>query len=243
MAELSAAGYARVHDLAPGQDAAFREVEYHHVHTNASGTSVELHWGIIKRQFGLRVRESLWWSQTQRVALGGAEVLTLSNEIMLVYLAIHGGKHEWPHLRWIGDIAAVVRMPMDWGVVREVSASLGTLRMTRLALALAASVLPSMPGEARELASGDAAVPALAEEIWRRLASGVEAPGFVASTRFQLVVRERLGDRLAFAVHHAVTPNIDDLKVAELPGEWRGLYLVLRPMRLVRKWVSEAIGR
>ncbi len=56
IAELSAAGYSRVHELAPGQDAAFREIEYHHSLVNAAGTSVELHWGIIKRQFGLSVR-------------------------------------------------------------------------------------------------------------------------------------------------------------------------------------------
>ena len=56
------------------------------------------------------------------------------------------------------------------------------------------------------------------------------------STRFQLGVRERVRDRVAFAVGHAVTPNIDDLATAELPARWKWLYVALRPVRLARKW-------
>jgi hypothetical protein len=238
--ELAAAGYEREHELAPGQDAAFRDVEYHHKLRNAARSSVELHWGVIKRQFGLRVDESSWWAKTQRVRVGGAEVVTQSNEMMLVYLAIHGGKHEWPHLRWIGDIAVVARLaPMDWGVVRDVSASLGTLRMTRLALALAASITGAiLPVEAQALANGDPAVQPLVTEIQRRLERGTEEPGFVESTAFQLALRERRRDRAAFVLLRAVTPNTSDLEVADLPAEWRGVYHVLRPLRLLRKWMG-----
>jgi hypothetical protein len=243
--ELAAAGYEREHELAPGQDAAFRDVEYHHKLRSAAGTSVELHWGIIKRQFGLRVDESSWWAKTQRVRVGGAEVVTLSNELMLVYLAIHGGKHEWPHLRWIGDIAAVARLEaMDWEAVREVSTSLGTLRMTRLALALASSIAGAkLPAGAEKLANGDPAVPPLASEIRRRLERGTEEPGFVESTTFQLALRERRRDRAAFVMLRAITPNTSDLEVADLPAEWRGVYHVLRPLRLLGKWMGLADPR
>jgi hypothetical protein len=240
MAELLAAGYSRVYDLTPGQDAAFREIEYHHSLVNAAGTSVELHWGIIKRQFGLNVNESLWWSGTQRVAVGGAEVLTLSNELTLIYLAIHGGKHEWPHLRWIGDIAAVARLqPMNWEFVRSTSAALGTMRMTGLALALATEVAGAqMPAPATSIAAADPAVPPLVAEVRARIVRGSAVPGFVGSTRFQFALRERARDRLAFAMKHAVTPNIDDLGVAALPVEARYLYSLLRPYRLIRKLIS-----
>ena len=159
---------------------------------------------------------------------------------MLVYLAIHGGKHEWPHLRWIGDIAAVARLEsMDWELVREVSASLGTLRMTRLALALASSIISAkLPAGAQTLANGDPAVPPLVSEIRRRLELGTEIPGFVESTAFQLALRERRRDRAAFVMLRAVTPNTRDLEVAELPAEWRGVYHVLRPLRLLGKWMG-----
>ncbi len=238
LTELSAAGYSRVHELAPGQDAAFRDIEYHHSLVNAAGTSVELHWGIIKRQFGLRVRESLWWENTRRVPVGGAEVTALSNELTLIYLAIHGGKHEWPQLRWIGDIAAVARLePMDWELVRRTSTRLGTARMTGLALALAAEIVESpLPPAAQALAR--ACPPALVEEIRQRMMSGIEGPGFVASTRFQFALRERARDRVAFAMRSAITPTIDDLGVAELPIVMRGLYHLLRPYRLARKWTG-----
>ena len=73
------------------------------------------------------------------VSLGGTQVRSLCNECTLVYLALHGGKHEWNHLRWVGDVAGVARLqPMDWDRVYAMAARSGTLRMTRLALALVA---------------------------------------------------------------------------------------------------------
>jgi len=245
LAVLAEAGFTKHYDLAPGQEAAFRGVEYHHALAGEGGRSVELHWGIIKRQFALRAGESLWWTGTQGVSLGGRTVRTLSNEATIVYLAIHGGKHEWPHVRWIGDIAAVARLaPMDWGAVERASRALGTLRMTRLALALASDVCGAvLPESALRLAMGDDAIPSLVAEVRERLEGSGDPAGFVASTRFQLALRERAGDKLAFAVSHAVTPNLDDLQTADVPPAWRGIYFVLRPVRLARRWAGMVFTR
>ena len=242
---LAEAGYTKHYALTPGQEAAFRGVEYHHALVGEGGRSVELHWGIIKRQFALRGADALWWTGARTVSLGGRSVRTLSNEATMVYLAIHGGKHEWPHLRWIGDIAAVARLtPMDWEAVERASRALGTLRMTRLALALALDVTgASLPDDARRLASGDPAIAPLVAEIRERLGGAGDPAGFVASTRFQLAVRERASDKLAFVARHAVTPNLDDLQTADVPPAWRGVYFVLRPVRLARRWSAIALRR
>ena len=240
LSALAPASYAPVKALGAGQEAAYREVEYHHALAGASGLSVELHWGIIKRQFGLKVAEDFWWTDPHLVSLGGTQVRALSNEATLVYLAIHGTKHEWHHLRWIGDIAGVARLtPMDWERVRRMSAKLGTLRQTRLALALAMDLLEAeLPEPAVRLARGDRAVPGLVAEVRKRVAANDEPAGFVASTAFQLAVRDRWRDKISFASYHAVMPGIDDITTASLPRAWRWLYVALRPVRLVQKWVG-----
>jgi hypothetical protein len=130
---------------------------------------------------------------------------------------------------------------MDWEFVRRTSASLGTLRMTGLALALAREITGArIPQPAQTIADADPSVPPLVAEIRARSERGLEAPGFLGSARFQFVLRERTRDRLAFALRHAVTPNMDDLGVAALPVESRWLYHLLRPLRLIRKWTSTA---
>ena len=116
--------------------------------------------------------------------------------------------------------------------------------MTRLALSLALGVTDaSLPDEARRLASGDPAVAPLVAEIRERLGGTGDPAGFVASTRFQLAVRERAADKLAFVARHAVTPNLDDLQTADVPPAWRGVYFVLRPVRLARRWSAIALRR
>ena len=245
---LEIAGYTRTDGASQGKErnVTLRELEHHAALTNAVGTRVQLHWGIVERQLGLHVVESFWWADARRVPIAGAEVSALGTEALLVYLAVHGAKHEWRYLRWIGDIAAVARLsPVNWARVRSISAQLGALRMTRLALALAADVLGAqLPQAARVFAHEDATVAPLVAVVREQLVSGEPVPVDVG-IHYQLALRDRMRDQAAYAVRFAITPAENDGadQVAALPAAWRSLYFLLRPVRAARRWSQQALGR
>ncbi|HZI40447.1 MAG TPA: hypothetical protein VFD67_02065, partial [Gemmatimonadaceae bacterium] len=60
---------------------------------------------------------------------------------------------------------------------------------------------------------------------------------------FQLRVRDRFGDRVAYLAGIAVAPHVADVQFAALPRRARALYYVLRPVRLVAKHGLRAFGR
>ena len=234
---FDALGYRLADTVIPGQDAALREPEYHHGLTNGSGIVVELHWRITKRQYGHAAEDAFWWANHHRVAIAGAEVSALDNDALLVYLAIHGGKHEWWYLRWIGDIAAVAQNGnINWRRVRSIAKGLGALRMVRLALALAGDVLSAeLPETARTMAHEDLEVIPLVDAVRERL-EGENLPFVADSTRFQLALRERFRDKVNFTFRSAMETKVSTFEVRDFPLAWRTVYYALRPVRLARHW-------
>jgi hypothetical protein len=78
--------------------------EYSHPQT---GAQVELHWRLWERpELGPpEVAPELW----QRFQSNGLDTYVLPDEVLLPYLCVHGAKHAWFRLRWLTDVAEMVR--------------------------------------------------------------------------------------------------------------------------------------
>lgn len=81
------------------------------------GVRVELHVAMVDNPRmlpGLSVR-----SPRQTVALGGGvAVPTLAHEGLFTYLCVHGATHAWSRLKWLADVAALVRGEDEAGLER-----------------------------------------------------------------------------------------------------------------------------
>jgi len=110
--------------------------------------------------------------------------------------------------------------------------------MVALGCALAAELLgatiPGWPG------ARDARVGRLVADVRARLLEN--APG-MSPPAFELRLRTRLADRIAYLAEIAAAPRVADVRLAALPRRARALYYVLRPVRLVAKYGRRAIGR
>jgi hypothetical protein len=77
--------------------------------------TVELHWKLFHREYMERNKEEkLVQDNTNVVLISGREFKTLSSELDLVFLVIHGGLHAWARLKWLLDIQEYnKRLEMD----------------------------------------------------------------------------------------------------------------------------------
>ncbi len=164
------------------------------------GMSVDLHRGIVPKQFGF----PLPWTRLQEaatmVAVPGISrpVPIFAPEHIFLILCAHGEKHQWAQLLLICDIAqAVSTYPqMDWSSLLEQARRIGNLRRLLLGLSLAHTVLeaPLAAPVARAI-ERDSVLPALSKPIIDRLFSGGPDHG-KARRSFSLRVRERLWDKI-----------------------------------------------
>jgi hypothetical protein len=200
---------------------------------HADGRSVlELQWAIAPAHFGLSFDFDEAWSRRSWVSLPGGGVPVLAAADEMLQLCIHGAKHGWFQLKWILDLARAVATfaDLDWRGLGAFAATLGASRMLNLGLLLARDAGPRpLPEAIRTGVSGDAVAASMARRILSRIRRGDRVvPAALEERWFQLLVRERMVDRLASAARMISTPTEADGSL----GPWP-VGVVARPFRLV----------
>jgi hypothetical protein len=135
------------------------------------------------------------WNRLTGTTLGGITVSWLTAEDLVLILCLHGSQHKWDTLKWIVDIAEILRAhpAVDLAQVMRDARAGGAGRMLGLSLLLAHEVLdaPVAPGLLDEFRRMPA-VGTLVHEICENLATGADAE---ADTFDTLDFARRLSDR------------------------------------------------
>ena len=167
------------------------------------------------------------------VTVVGTTVFVPSPEDLLLILCVHGSRHLWNRMKWICDVAELVRanQGMDWGQLVAQAENLGSERMLLLGLLLATDLLRApLPDEILRRVRADPAAQSLAEQVYGRLFAEADQPeGVVRHFVFRTKVRERRRDRASsclYLLRRTVTPNARDRALIRLPGPLGFLYYV-----------------
>jgi len=225
-----------------------RSLEQRYLRTGAEfplrspgGVLVELQWQVVPRYFALEFNFDNLWQRRRPLKIAGQSVSQLSPEDLLVVLCVHGGKHKWERLAWISDVAALIsnNVQLDWGYIRSASRNLGASRAVLLGLELSGRLFGvPMPREARALGRDRTAL-ALAQQVEAQSLASTIAPDSAPDGRlsfhqvaFLWRLRERLRDRMTFAIRLLFTPSISDWRLVDLPSPFSSLYYPIRIGRL-----------
>ena len=139
--QIEAAGYVRVKPhpaWTPDDIDAWRDVSKNFEYVlPASGAQLELHWRLTDNPY--LTLEQLRRDTLQRVALTPQAALpTLAADDLLLYLCVHGAGHTWFRLKWLADVAALLRQggPETFARLRQQAQESGLKRPVDLALEL-----------------------------------------------------------------------------------------------------------
>ena len=201
---------------------------------------VELHTEHTLRQFPIRPDIEGLARNLVPVNLAGQTVRTFVPEVTLLMLCIHGSKDFWERLSWIVDVSEMVRASpsLDWQEIFTRADSLEARRMLHVGLLLAHNLLNTpLPAEILAAIQRDTVAESLAGEVIRRHLQK-EYPRLDAAGRFHfrrhILTRKWAGIR--YALRLSTVPSEDDWEMLRLPFALSPLYIVLRPLRLLRKY-------
>jgi Uncharacterised nucleotidyltransferase len=242
---LTSLGYRQEVLLNQSQEAAFLRSQQEYVFSRNGGSIIEIHWAVTPRNYSFPLDPEDLWERLQEVRLGGDIVPTLSPEDLLLFLCVHGSKHFWHRLAWIGDVAELIRAQkgMDWERLVGRAESLGSRRMLLLGLFLANDLLAArLPETILQMVRADLKVEALARQVQGWLFEEVDSPpgilarGQIDGSRFhpfRIRMRERWRDKVRYCAYTALVPSVEDWQYLPLPKPLYPLYYVVRPFRLV----------
>ena len=198
---------------------------------------IETHWELLSKNYAVHWDMIPLWSRARSVDINGVSLPVPSPTDHLLYLCVHGSKHLYQRLEWVNDVDRLVRAGPgpDWPGLFALAHEMGVVRMVHLSLWLCRELLALPLPESILLAIEKDRT---ACELGRRIVSMQSGRVGKSYGTFRLLwrMRERLRDRLRFAVCGLLLPKFDDFALVVLPKYLFFLYPAVRLYRLSAKY-------
>lgn len=95
--------------------------------------SVELHWRLFSGRLFRKSNSNIFFESKQSFRINNHDILTINDEVLYLYLLLHGSKHLWERLEWIVDIDRLARAKnYDWNSLEKISKKMEILPMVLL---------------------------------------------------------------------------------------------------------------
>jgi Uncharacterised nucleotidyltransferase len=220
-------GAASEQNLDPDDVAYFEPRLYTFLHRD-HGTRVDLQWRVTEKYFSLSLEENPGRDRLVPVTVAGRSVLTFA-PMDLLLLCVHGAKHQWLAMKWICDIAELVRTEketIDWRELHQEASRQGVRRVLSLGLFLARDLLGAeLPVEMSKAVDRDFKEKSIVSTIVSKLFTESMEPYWdLEKVVFYLRTKDRWQDRIRFCscyisqyLRMVVTPTWQDRNILSLP--------------------------
>jgi hypothetical protein len=211
---------------------------------------VDLQWSISQWSLPFEIDFEEIWKSHVVIPVGGRTVRTITPEILIVLLCVHGTKHRWSRLKWIIDISGLMTNSanLNWDRVLNESRRVGAHRMLLLGLLLTKISLGSqIPDRVERQIVACSSVHVIARRVVERLFTQPETnllSEIKEGPLFFWSARERWRDKLSIAkrylpeyVSRLLVPNQRDKKFIWLPPSLQLLYYLVHPVRLLSDYL------
>lgn len=187
---------------------------------------VELHWREVPWYWRLPEIPDIAWTKLDRLSVAGISVPWFAPEDLFFVLCLHGCKHKWGTLKWLVDVAELLRTypDLNWREMMDNARRTGTERMLALGLFLANDLLDApVPADLLEVVRSKPSVASLAAEVCDGLFAANPVPiDTFAELRFVARASERVDTKLFcralipayFLLHRVVRPGVAALRWA-----------------------------
>jgi hypothetical protein len=133
---------------------------------------LEINWRQAPAYWRLPQMDNEMWARLGKLRLAGVDTPSLEPTDLLIVLCVHGCKHAWETLKWIVDIAELLRgkSQIDWALLRTRAREMGAAVMLEVGLVLAHDLLQApVPAELLETARQRPRTMTLVNEVQTRL--------------------------------------------------------------------------
>jgi Uncharacterised nucleotidyltransferase len=216
---------------------------------------IDLQWRLAHRYFSFSLDNAAIWPRLIPVPVAGRVVRSFAPPDLLLILCAHGCKHRWEAVKWICDVAELVRAhgaAIDWGGLEREATRFRAARMLRLGLRLAADLLGAeLPKEMIPAVYADAKVRALALSVRRRFIARAWKPADdMERLVFYVRAKDSWRDRGRFFARYlsqwlgrALTPTSRDRAFLPLPRSLFFVHYLVRPLRLTAQLGWSGLAR
>ena len=215
-------------------------IDVGYLHNNVH---IELHWKLLQSKHAGKNALAKPGDFKKEVTINTYTLNALANELLLVYLCLHGSKHAWERIEWICDIDRLIRsQDFDWIKAVQIADASQLKRAFYLGLTLTHSFFNTPLPEyiLKEIHISDTDILKEATIVQLNTASDI-TNDFIQNKKiffYQLGLFGSVWDRILFIIHSFLHISPADCMTYTLPEALKFLYIVLRPVRLASSYTK-----
>lgn len=245
---LSLCGWERrapSYEPTPARGRFFEKYVCNRVFSGPGGT-LELHHRLTNNPFALPVSFRDLAAGAESIEAGGSSFRVLGGNDLFIYLCVHGEMHRWSRLKWLCDIAAMIAVLREDGLMEAAEhcrrRGLGVEPVFGTALRLSRESLQvELPAAAASLASvaGTTRRARKTRCLWSRTGGGKGLQGAarrIDQMKTALTINPSWRSAVWESARMLASPY--DLGRVNLPGRLFFLYWPLRPVLLLASWLE-----
>jgi len=200
---------------------------------------LEAHWKLFRNQFSDKSQNLNLFEKKQSINIQKQVVYTCSNEILLVYLCMHGSKHCWERIGWILDIDKIIRHypKLNWELIQKLSIELECETMLHLGLELS-NTLFNTPIILQYKHNKNLITKTINSFIYLPKDS-TELNNNLNVFKYHYQLNDTLNQKLKFLIRTIFPINAQDILHINLPKNLYFLYFIIKPFRLFIKYLSK----
>lgn len=207
----------------------------------SNNLTLEVHWTFKGHLFSLPYRADVWDGNNYiETTLHEMKVKTLSDEEMLLVLALHNASHRWQRLSWICDFKETIESNknLDYLHLMNTAKEKKISRILLINFVLARDLLNfEIPEEIKIFLDHDDVVMEITEKLKSRLFLREQRSSPLIDEIFsRLKLREDILYGIKDVIKGLITPTIYELKTLPLPTYLWFVYYIYRPLNLLFRY-------
>ncbi len=221
---------------------------YHNFEKAHGNVRIDLQWVMAKEDFSFQLDRISIWQNLQPLQLQDTQVMSLAPEDLILIVCVHGSKHVWEEMKWVCDVAELVRSQpeMDWGRVLMLAREWRCQRMLFLGLSLAQILFDiKLPDFLSQQIASNLVVATLSNNIRQSLIARANAINENDYPAYYFCLKDRWRDRWQYGIY--LCRRDSSVITRDLP--WfqaqRSLFLlnqVFQPIRVVARKLKEFLN-
>ena len=207
----------------------------------------ELHWRLFEEKYNISLLSCTIEKKCQTVKINNREIRTLQNELLLVYLCLHGAKHAFERIEWICDIDRLIRSSdVNWEEAIAIAEQSHSKRAFYLGLSLAYHLFHTpLPSDTLSKIYADD-IKILHTMTEKQMSEKNSERSDFKRNRdtffYQSKLFDKKSDMIRFYLSTFFKISTTDCQTFVLPEKLKFLYIILRPIRLTWSYGKRILG-
>jgi len=200
---------------------------------------IEIHWKLFRTQFSNYNQFSNIFNTKKEVLLQGHKLHVFNDEILLVYLCMHGSKHCWERISWILDISMIINnnKTLDWNFIKDQALKLECETMLYLGLELCHKLFNTkIPIPYKQNTN---LINYVLKSFIYLLQKQTEVNKNLNTFKFHFALNDTTYQKVKFLIKTIFPINAQDVSEINLPKSFYFLYYIIKPFRLIIKYISK----